>query len=93
MIGAKQQKQKTGGNTAIVFVGNLRFQTSEQELMDFFKQNKLDPVRARLLYDNEGNSKGIAFVELSSETEAQDAIKKLNNETFGGRKITVTLKN
>lgn len=76
-----------------MFVGNLRFQTSEQELMDFFKQNKLDPVRARLLYDNEGNSKGIAFVELSSETEAQDAIKKLNNETFGGRKITVTLKN
>jgi len=66
----------------MVYVSGLRFQMTEQELMDFFKQNKFDPVRARLIYDNEGNSKGFGFVELQNEDEAQEAIKKLNGETF-----------
>ena len=55
---------------------------NEQELMDFFKQNSFDPVRSRLLYDNEGNSKGTGFVEMASEGEASDAVNKLHNETF-----------
>jgi len=39
-------------------------------------------VRARLLYDNEGNSKGTGFVEMSSQGEAQEAAKALHNEYF-----------
>ena len=38
--------------------------------MEFFKTANFDPIRSRLLYDNEGNSKGIGFVEMSSEGEA-----------------------
>ena len=41
--------------------------------MDFFKSQKFDPVRARLLYDGEGNSKGTGFVEMSSSNEAEEA--------------------
>ena len=57
--------------------------------MDFFKQQKFDPIRARLLYDNEGNSKGTGFVEMSSNGEALDAASKLNGEYFQGRKLNV----
>lgn len=55
---------------------------NEQDLMDFFKSQKFDPVRARLLYDNEGNSKGTGFVEMMSQADANDAASKLNNEYF-----------
>lgn len=54
----------------MVYVSNLRFQVNEQDLMDFFKTQNFDPVRARLLYDNEGNSKGTGFVEMSSPGDA-----------------------
>jgi len=74
-------------------VSNLKYQVTEQELLDFFKQHKFDPVRARLLYDNEGNSKGYGFVELQSDGEAQEAIQQLNGESFQGRKINVSVKN
>lgn len=38
--------------------------------MDFFKENNFEPIRARLLYDNEGNSKGSGFVELQNQEVA-----------------------
>ena len=92
IIGNKQQNKKSGGGH-LIYVSNLKYQATEQELLDFFKENQFDPVRARLLYDNEGNSKGYGFIELQSDGEAQEAIKKLNNESFQGRKINVSLKN
>lgn len=46
--------------------------------MDLFKSQNFDPVRARLLYDNEGNSKGTGFVELGSPGDAQEAASKIN---------------
>lgn len=48
--------------------------------MEFFKNNKFDPVRARLLYDNEGNSKGTGYVELKNSDEAQAAVDSLQGE-------------
>ena len=62
--------KNTGSEGSVIYISNLRLQTNEQELMDFFKQSKFDPIRARLLYDNEGNSKGTGFVEMSSNGEA-----------------------
>ena len=59
--------------------------------MDFFKQHNFDPVRSRLLYDNDGNSKGYGFVELGSEGEAQEAVHKLHNETYNGRQVAVSM--
>jgi RNA recognition motif-containing protein len=59
--------------------------------MDFFKQHSFDPVRARLLYDNDGNSKGYGFVELLSEGEAKECVSKLNNEHYNGRPLNVSM--
>lgn len=89
-VGNSAQKSK-GTQGSVVYVSNLRFQTNEQELMDFFKQQKFDPVRARLLYDNEGNSKGTGFVEMGSNGEAADAAEKLNGEYYQGRKLNVVV--
>jgi RNA recognition motif-containing protein len=77
----------------MIYVSNLAFSVNEQELMDFFKKNDFDPVRARLLYDNDGNSRGFGFVELSSEGDAQDAISKLNGKQLQARKIQLSIKN
>jgi cold-inducible RNA-binding protein len=38
-----------------------------------------------------GRSKGIAFVEMSTATEAEQAIKELNGKSLGGQKIAVSL--
>jgi RNA recognition motif-containing protein len=81
MIGNKQARAK-GTQGKMVFVTNLRFQVNEQELMDYFKSAGFDPVRSRLLYDNEGNSKGSGFVEMSSEEKATEAVAKLHNDMF-----------
>ena len=80
--GSAPMVKKSGGTGTMVYVSNLRFQVNEQDLMDFFKSQNFDPVRARLLYDNEGNSKGTGFVEMSSPGDAQEAAKKLNEEYY-----------
>jgi hypothetical protein len=80
--GSAPMVKKSGGSGTMVYVSNLRFQVNEQDLMDFFKSQNFDPVRARLLYDNEGNSKGTGFVEMSSPGDAQEAAKRLNEEYY-----------
>jgi RNA recognition motif-containing protein len=61
--------------------------------MDLFKEKKFEPVRARLLYDNEGNSKGTGFVEMTSANDATEAAKVLNGDYFQGRKIIANVAN
>jgi RNA recognition motif-containing protein len=90
MIGNKQQRSKAVGGQ-MVYVSSLLFQVNEQELMDFFKSQGFDPIRSRLLYDQEGNSKGSGFVELSSMAEAEEAVSKLNGEYFQGRQLNVSV--
>ena len=60
--------------------------------MDFFKKQNFAPVRARLLYDNDGNSKGFGFVELKNEDEAKACVDKLNGSSLEGRQINVSIK-
>jgi len=61
--------------------------------MDFFRENSFKAIRARLLYDNEGNSKGTSFVEMNSKEEADEAVAKLNNIQYEGRKLIVSIAN
>lgn len=62
---------------AVVFVGNLKYTAREDELLELFRNMGFDPQRARLLYDNEGNSRGTGFVEMKSPEDASDAVSKL----------------
>jgi len=73
-----------------LFVGNLAFSTTEQYLNDTFAQcGNVESVR--IITDRDtGRSKGFAFVEMSTEEEAQAAIEKFNDSDHDGRKIAVS---
>jgi len=71
-----------------LFVGNLSFQTTENDLTDAFTQ--CGPVEAvALITDRDtGRSKGFGFVTMSEE-DADKAIAKLNGSQLDGRALTV----
>ena len=71
-----------------LFVGNLSFQTTEDDISTAFEQfGPLDSVR--LIRDRDtGRSKGFAFVELTEEN-ADKAITQMNGSQLEGRALTV----
>ncbi len=73
-----------------LYVGNLSYSLDDQYLVDLFSE--FGTVEsARIVTDREsGRSKGFAFVEMSSETEAQAAIEKLNGTDQQGRAMNVS---
>ena len=72
-----------------LYVGNLAFNTTEQDLQEEFSQYG-QVSSASLITDREtGRSRGFAFVELDSKESAQTAIAGLNGKDFGGRALTV----
>jgi len=72
-----------------LYVGNLSFNTSTQELEQMF--GEVGTVEsANIIEDREtGRSRGFAFVEMSSKEEAQNAITTLNGKEIDGRELTV----
>ena len=72
-----------------LYVGNLSFETMENELQELFGQcGKVNSCS--LITDKfTGKSRGFAFVEMGSDAEAQKAIGELNGKPFGGRPLTV----
>ena len=72
-----------------IFVGNLSFQTTENDLNAAFAQH--GPVEAvAIITDRDtGRSKGFGFVEMGSPEEAQKAIDMFNGQDFGGRQLAV----
>ena len=72
-----------------LYVGNLPFNTDEAQLQELFAQaGAVDTVS--VVRDREtGRARGFAFVEMSSDADAQQAISKLNSVEFGGRALTV----
>ena len=72
-----------------LFVGGLSWDTKEDSLKNLFSQAG-SVVSATVITDKfSGRSKGFGFVEMSSEKEAQEAVKKLNGQSLDGRNITV----
>ena len=72
-----------------LYVGNLPFTTDETQLQALFAQaGTVDTVN--VVRDREtGRARGFAFVEMSSDEEAQQAINQLNSYELGGRALTV----
>ncbi|KAK6046439.1 hypothetical protein COOONC_16057 [Cooperia oncophora] len=82
-----------GGAGCSVYVGNLPYQTSEQEIGDFFSQAG-QVTNVRMVYDREtGRAKGFAFCEFADEAGAQNAMNRLNGADFKGRQLRVNLAN
>jgi RNA recognition motif-containing protein len=72
-----------------LYVGNLPFNTTENELQELFSQAGA-VQEVTLMQDRfTGKSRGFAFVTMSSEEEAQNAISKLNGQSIEGRPLTV----
>ncbi|HEY1659108.1 MAG TPA: RNA-binding protein [Candidatus Sulfotelmatobacter sp.] len=72
-----------------LYVGNLPHSTTESELRNVFEAH--GPVeKVTLVTDREtGRSRGFAFVEMSSASEADKAIAALNGTDLGGRPLTI----
>jgi RNA recognition motif-containing protein len=72
-----------------LYVGNLSFQTSEQELRELFAQHGT-VTDAVLMMDRETQRpRGFGFVTMSSNEEGQKAIEALNGKNHDGRDLTV----
>ncbi len=73
--------------SAKIFVGNLNYQTTQNELREFLKEAG-EIVDVYLPSDRAtGRPRGFAFVEFSSEDEAATAIEKFNGQELGGRPL------
>ena len=72
-----------------IFVGNLSFNTSEQDLRQIFEA--YGPVdRVSIMVDRDtGRSRGFGFVEMTNNEDGEKAIAGLNGSQFGGRTINV----
>ena len=72
-----------------LYVGNLPYETGEADLQDLFaRAGTVDTVK--VMRDMvTGRARGFAFVEMSTDEEAQKAIADLNEFQVGGRSLTV----
>lgn len=72
-----------------LFVAGLPFESTQENLKELFAGIG-NVVSATIITDREtGRSKGFGFVEMETAEEASEAIKKLNNSSFGGRTLIV----
>jgi RNA recognition motif-containing protein len=72
-----------------LYVGNLPYDTGEAQLQDLFAPfGQVDSVKVMRDMAT-GRARGFAFVEMSSEDEAQRAVAGLNQAELGGRSLTV----
>jgi RNA recognition motif-containing protein len=78
-------------NPTRLFVGNLSYQTIENDLQDYFAQ--IGTVTSvNLMFDKvSGKSRGFAFVEFASPEEAAKAVEQLHNKEFQGRALTINI--
>jgi cold-inducible RNA-binding protein len=72
-----------------IFVGNLNFNTSEDDLRQLFEAyGQVD--RVAIMTDRDtGRSRGFGFVEMSSNEDGEKAIAALNGSQVGGRTLNV----
>lgn len=76
-----------GETTNELFVGNLSFKATDDDIGEFFS-NIGTVINVKLLKNKEGESKGMAFVKLSNKEECDEALK-LDGKEFQDRKLKV----
>jgi len=72
-----------------LYVGNLSYNTSEAELETLFSQHGTVQSCSVITDRDTGQSKGFAFVEMGSDSEAKAAIEALDGKDLGGRALKV----
>ncbi|MBV8834646.1 MAG: RNA-binding protein [Acidobacteriaceae bacterium] len=72
-----------------IFVGNLSFQTTQDDLLATFSQFG-NVERVNIVTDRDsGQSRGFAFVEMTDRRDAENAISQLNGSELNGRAMNV----
>jgi len=73
-----------------IYVGNLSYDTSEDELREAFEAHGQVESVSVITDQYSGRSKGFGFIEMSNDTEAQAAMDNLNDSDLGGRTLNVS---
>lgn len=76
---------------AKLYVGNLSYETTEENLRELFMQAGGVVSVALIKEPGTNRSKGFAFVEMSSQAEVQKAISMFNGRTLADRQLTVNV--
>src|SRR3954449_4544605 len=76
---------------ARLFVGNLSYQTMENDLQDYFAQAGVVSSVNLMLDKFTGKSRGFAFIEFGSTDEANKAVEMFHDKEFQGRQLTVNI--
>jgi RNA recognition motif-containing protein len=74
-----------------LYVGNLSYSTTEEDLRSLFSQAGTVSSVALIKDRDSGQSKGFAFVEMSNQAEAGKAISMFNGQNLGERELRVSL--
>ncbi len=74
-----------------LYVGNLSYETTEDELRALFAQVGTVSEVALIKDRDTGRSKGFAFVTMSSQDEANKAISQFHGKSMGSRELTVNV--
>ena len=74
-----------------LFVGNLAYQTMENDLQDYFAQAGAVTSVNLMLDKFTGKSRGFAFIEFASADDAQKAVEMFQGKDFQGRDLTVNI--
>lgn len=74
-----------------IYIGNLPFRTNEQEIEEAFaKFGEIEDVFL-LRHRDSGRLKGFGFVTFTEKSAADDAIKEMDGQDFGGRPLKVSI--
>ena len=74
-----------------LFVGNLSFDTTENDLQDAFAAHGTVTETNLMMDRTTGRPRGFGFITMSTPEEAQKAIAALNGSQLGGRALTVNI--
>jgi len=74
-----------------LYVGNLSYSSTEEDLQNLFVQAGTVTSVALIKDRDSGRSKGFAFVEMSNQAEAQKAIEMFNGRSLNDRELRVSI--
>ena len=82
-------KEKLTAMAMKLYVGNLSFQTSSEDLQQLFAQAGTVESASVVEDRDTGRSRGFGFVEMASKEEGEKAIQQFNGTDLNGRNLTV----
>ncbi|KAF7793735.1 hypothetical protein EIP86_004852 [Pleurotus ostreatoroseus] len=79
--------RKASQQSSTLFVGNIPYETTEDEVTDLFAE--FNPIAVRIATDEQGTLRGFAHVDFSNETEARRALEKLEGAELLRRRLRI----